>query len=107
MLLKASRNPEILFDVLTSLSSLPSIEVQNRLAEIGLDDSLEVNLRVKALETLNSQVNQTENGVRPETVRRLQEFLQEGSLDEKLRSATRTLMGSLQPMGPGLKTNSR
>jgi len=100
-LLQASHNLEILYDVLTAMSVLSTPAIQNRLAEISVNEGIVVELRTKATEHLTSQVNQAGNRLLPEAVRRLT-ILSDTATDDKLQSALQALLGSLKPSGADL-----
>lgn len=95
-LLDASHDTDILYDVLTAMSVLPTAAVQNRLAEIIANDGVEVELRTRATGYLTAQVNQVTSKLKPEVVRRLTE-LEETATDEKFQTALTALLGSLKP----------
>lgn len=95
-LLEASNNTEVLYDVLSALSVLPTGPVQNRLAEIALKDSVDLGLRTQATEFLTSQVNQAGVLLKAETQKRLLTLVDEVE-DEKFQTALLGLVGSLQP----------
>lgn len=95
LIIQGTRNPQLVYDLLPPLATFPTATAQQRLADLVLDQRVNMTERVQAARLLATNVQRNSLLITPESIGQLRTLWRSG--DEELRTPLASLIGALKP----------